>query len=125
MKQQKYTIMFILLFALSGIAVWGISTQKSQKNPVAVIYQNNKEIKRIDLKKVKEPYEFTITNEDGGTNRIRVEPKGISVVEASCPDGVCMRVGIIKNGKLPITCAPNHLVIKIENGTEEVDQLSY
>ena len=46
MKQQKYTIMFILLFALSGIAVWGISTQKSQKNPVAVIYQNNKEIKR-------------------------------------------------------------------------------
>lgn len=125
MKQQKYTILFILIVALSGIVVWGLSMQKSQKNPVAVIYQNNKEIKRIDLEKVEEPYEFTITNEEGGTNVIRVEPDGISVVEASCPDGICMGVGVIKEGKLPITCAPNHLVIKIENETEEIDQLSY
>ena len=116
----------VILLALAGVVSWFILSNMGPQNKVAVIYQYNKEVQRIDLSKVNESYELTFTSRDGGKNVVHIEKKGVSIIEASCPDHVCMDTGVIKNGVLPIICAPNHLMIKIEEKSAEgLDSISY
>lgn len=116
----------VVVLALAGLVSWIFIRQAGQANKIAVIYQNGVVVKQIDLEKVTKSYEFTLKNKEGGSNTIKVEPGGISVVEASCPDHTCMHAGVITNGVVPIICAPNHLTIKIEEKkTADFDQISY
>jgi len=80
----------------------------------AIITQNNEEIERIDLSKVKEPYTIRIDNPNGGYNIVLVEKGKISVSEASCPDKICMNTGKITNSLKPIVCLPNKVMVIIE-----------
>lgn len=92
----------------------------------AYIYQNDKIIRTIDLTNIDEPYRITIETEDGGYNVIEVRQGSIGVVEASCPDGLCMNMGFIENSLMPVTCLPNHLVIKvIDEEAQELDGVIY
>lgn len=116
----------VILLAVAGAASWFAISNMGQDNKIVVIYQYNKEVQRIDLSKVTESYNLTFTSKDGGKNVVRIEKEGVSIIEASCPDQVCMDTGVIKNGVVPIICAPNHLMIKIEEkSTEGLDNVSY
>ncbi len=84
---------------------------------VAVISVDGEEYRRIDLSKVEQSYDFVIETKYG-SNTVHVEPGGISVTEADCPDGVCVRQGLIKRGGMPIVCMPHRLVIEIEGGPD-------
>lgn len=125
-KANVIAAIFVAALALFGIVLWVMISNTETENKVAVIYQYNKEVKRIDLTKVTGSYEIILTSKEGGENVIRIEKDGVSIVKASCPDHVCMKTGKIKNGVLPIICAPNHLMIKIEEGdAEKLDNVSY
>lgn len=116
----------VAVLALIGFVSWLFIRQMGQGNKIAVIYQNGVVVKQIDLEHVEKSYEFTLKTKEGGANTIKVEPGGISVVEASCPDHTCIRAGVITNGVVPIICAPNHLTIKIEERKNtDFDQISY
>lgn len=92
----------------------------------AYIYQNDSVIKKIDLSNVDEPYRITIDTGDGGYNVIEVRQGSIGVVDASCPDGLCMNMGFIENSIMPVTCLPNHLVIKVmDEKPQELDGVVY
>jgi hypothetical protein len=80
---------------------------------VAAVYLDGECIRRIDLDAVVLPYEFDVESE-WGYNVIRVERGGIAVVEADCPDQICVHQGTIDNGAVPIVCMPHRLVIQIE-----------
>lgn len=117
--------LIIGLLAIGGIGMV-ISGKFGKDSKIAVIYQDGVEIRRIDLEDVKESYEFVIQSKHEGENRIKVEKGGISIVYATCPDQVCVKAGVIRNGVLPIVCAPNHLVIEMETKEEEkLDHISY
>ena len=77
-------------------------------------------IRQIQLDTVTSPYEFTVTDENGGENVIRVETGAICVVKANCPDQVCVDAGYLqKGGVFPIVCLPHKLTITVsENGQE-------
>ncbi len=79
----------------------------------ADIYQNGERIEHINLTEVVEPYTFLVTGEDGCTNEITVQKGSIGITGASCPDKICVKQGFITSSLLPITCLPNHLVIRI------------
>ncbi len=51
---------------------------------------------------------------DGEYNDILVENGKIRIADASCPDKLCVNMGYISEPLMPITCLPNHLVIRIE-----------
>ena len=55
----------------------------------------------------------------GGSNTILVEQGRIRVIEANCPDQVCVRQGAISGGYVPIACVPHGLVIDILNPEDE------
>lgn len=117
--------LIVALMAMGAIAMV-ISGIGESERKIAVIYQNGTEIERIDLNSVDEPYEILIESKNGGKNRIKVEHGGISMISATCPDKVCIHTGVIRNGVLPIICAPNQLVIKMETKENQtLDHISY
>ena len=93
----------------------------------AYIYQNDNVIQEIDLSNVAKPYRITIEAENSGYNVIEVRQGSMGVVEAGCPDRLCMNMGFIDNSLMPVTCLPNHLVIRIidNESTNELDGVVY
>ena len=132
-KRNKNLIAVITLLIIIGVlsVIWiflsgGMKENLETSIITAKIYQNGKEIYSINLNEVKESYELEIDGENGAKNIILVEKGQISVKEASCPDKICIKTGPVSNGRLPITCLPNHLVIQIEEEkTDNVDITSY
>ena len=112
MKNTKWIIFFIILtlvcFFVLLIFWHGTATPK-----IARIIQDGKVIREIDLENVAKPYEFTVSDGNGGHNTIRVENGRIGVVSADCPDKVCVNQGYIKTGATPIVCLPHKLCIVI------------
>lgn len=47
---------------------------------------------------------------NGGSNVVRIQGGKIAVIEASCPDHVCMAMGYRSSGA-PIACLPNGLIL--------------
>ena len=118
---MKTNIKWILIFAAviaACLTVWFVRGEKQPDGGViARIEQNGELIREIDLSEVTEPYEFTIEAESG-KNTVRVEAGRIAVVEADCPDKVCVKTGYIENGTVPIVCLPHRLAITVTGGGE-------
>jgi hypothetical protein len=75
-------------------------------------------VERIDLSAVKETYTLTYTGKSGVTDVVEVSPGQIRVLEADCPDQICVKQGWIKNSVAPIVCLPNALVIQITDAPD-------
>lgn len=52
------------------------------------------------------------------TNLLVIENGTAQVVEASCPDQVCVRQGAIQYAGESIVCLPHRLVVTVESGRE-------
>ncbi|NLK07582.1 MAG: NusG domain II-containing protein [Firmicutes bacterium] len=114
-----YTVL-IAIFALgTAITVSGNKTAAS----VAVVTSDGQEVHRVDLKKVKAPYEFTVELGGGHYNTIRVENGRIRVIEASCPDQIDVKQGWISLPYQSIICLPNRLLINILPAQDEVEEI--
>ena len=113
-KALIITVSLIILACVSLIAVFAmVHNSLMDQDLVADIYQEGKLIRSIPLNQVEEPYVFTITNADGGTNTIEVRQGAIGIIAADCPDKICVHQGFIINSLTPITCLPHRLVIEI------------
>lgn len=121
----KWIITFAAVILICAVVWLVILSPGSSGGKTAVIASDGEIVEEIDLNGVSEPYEFTVENGAGGTNVVRVENGRIAVIDASCPDKVCMERGFIENGALPIVCLPNELSITIsrtdENESEQPD----
>ncbi|MBQ4526896.1 MAG: NusG domain II-containing protein [Clostridia bacterium] len=82
----------------------------------ACIFEDGVLVHKIDLTRVSKPYTLEM---DG--NIILVEKGQISIVEADCPDKLCIKQGAIQDGARPIVCLPNNVVIKITDDVSDVD----
>ena len=113
---KKKTLLWILVFAVLVIGglLW-VRHLGGAGGMIAVISVDGEEMERIDLSKVRESYDLEIVT-DWGRNLIHVAPGAISVTEADCPDHICVQMGELTGGGLPIICMPHRLVIAIEGG---------
>ena len=112
---DKKSWIFVILFAvivLAGVLLW--LRLGSGGGVIAVITVDGREYDRVNLSRVKEPYEFTLKS-DYGSNTIRVEPGAISVTDTDCPDRICVLQGKLIGGGFPIVCMPHRLMIYIED----------
>ena len=115
----------VIIFAASIVYI--IYSYNTRANATkALIYQNDKLIKEVSLTGVSKPYTIRIDYE-GGYNILMVREGEIGVIEASCPDHLCVNMGFRDNSLLPITCLPNHLVIKIvkDKDHSKIDGVAY
>jgi hypothetical protein len=109
-------LLWVLLFAV--IVLGGVLVYRSLgkgEGTVAVVSVDGEVLERIDLSKVRTPYDIPVTT-PYGNNTVHVEPGAISVTEADCPDHVCIYQGRLTGSGIPIICMPHRLVIEIEGG---------
>lgn len=116
---KNKNLLWVILFAV--LVVGGLLLYRSLGNgegTVAVISVNGEQVERIDLSKVRKAYDLEFDTQYG-RNVVHVEPGAISVIEADCPDHVCIYQGKLTGSGIPIICMPHRLVIEIEGG--EID----
>ncbi len=124
-KGDKIAVIILaLLIIISFVGVYTYLLKSKNNHPVAVIKQDGKEIQRIDLKEIKESKEWKIYDDKGNYNTIRVEPDRISIIDADCPDKLCVKFGWLSRSGQTAVCMPNKLTIEIQGGTSEVDVIS-
>lgn len=112
----------LLLLALAGAACAAfLLLRPAGEGTVARITLDGAVVEEIDLSAVTQGYTFTVEGPGGFSNTIQVEPGRIRVLEAGCPDQVCVHQGYISDGTAPIVCLPNRLVIEITGGGDSLD----
>ena len=60
---------------------------------------------------------------EGQVNRIEIRDHRIHVLEADCPDQVCVDMGWLDSAA-PIVCLPHHLVIQFTEGSGSLDAVA-
>ncbi len=113
----------VLLVVASVASIIYMKLEKSNSSKTAYIYRDNELLRTVSLNDVKNPYTFRIEYGDGDYNEILVENGRIKIADASCPDKLCVNMGFISQPLMPITCLPNHLVIRIVNDGGESPSL--
>ena len=110
----------MLLGAVAASAAWLLLRREDAPSPTARITRDGVLLEEIDLDKVEEPRSFVL--EDGsGTNTVQMEKGRIRILEADCPDQVCVNQGWISSGAVPIICLPHRLIIEIVEAGGDLD----
>ena len=73
-----------------------------------------------------EDREVEISGADGGVNLLVIRDGGARIEEASCPDRLCVGMGVIRRAGQSIICLPNQVVVEIvgSSGLPETDAVS-
>ena len=113
-------IVCLLLGAVAASAAGLLLRREDAPSPTARITRDGVLLEEIDLDKVEEPRSFVL--EDGsGTNTVQMEKGRIRILEADCPDQVCVNQGWISSGAVPIICLPHRLMIEIVEAGGDLD----
>lgn len=81
----------------------------------AVVCVSGQEIGRYALS---QPGVYSL---NGGTNLLQIQDGTAAVIEANCPDGLCIHQGKIRYNGQCITCLPNRLTVTIQGGEDKAD----
>lgn len=129
-KKTTHRALFLTVFlvVLCAASIFYIFIQKKRPENAftACIYQNGALVKTIDLSTVTEPYTLTFEAAGGGFNVIEVRPGAIGILDADCPDRLCVSMGFADSSLLPIICLPHSLVIELHPADTKVsDAIAY
>ncbi|WP_129723619.1 NusG domain II-containing protein [Xylanivirga thermophila] len=115
----------VLLFILIGIfgAKW---LARGEYERQVIVEVDGRIIEKIPMSVDTIGKEFTIETGNGGYNVIRIDDKGVSIIDANCPDKICIHEGWIQDPGQVIVCLPHKMVVKIEgtnvsnNGVDDI-----
>lgn len=115
MKKRKNDIILIAAVLLLVAALWlGISLLKSEGGYVLVTVDGEQKL-QLPLS---EAAETEIDTGGGHYNRLLVKNGAASVIDADCPDKLCVGMGEIRYGGQSIICLPHKLVAEIVGGRD-------
>lgn len=116
-KADRFLIVFLIaasIAALIGLPLW-----VSQKTVREVSIQvNGKEQQRIALDGSTDGKIYKISS-TYGENLIAIEDQKVHIVEANCPDHLCINQGWISAPGEMLVCLPNRLFVEIVGGSED------
>ena len=53
------------------------------------------------------------------SNQIRIQDRTVRMIEADCPDQICVSRGLIRKSGQSIVCLPHRLVIRLEQAEDQ------
>lgn len=113
---------WILSFVILGIAVLGFGLYSIiglQKAGSAEVFIDGRQAGSYPLSRDCE------IGLNGGTNILVIKDRTAKIVEADCPDQVCVRHKAISKKGESIICLPNKIVVSIDEGEgQELDSLT-
>jgi hypothetical protein len=125
MKIRKGDLLiFVVLMLIGGIVLISNLLQEGQAGITAVLEIDGVIVERFNLEADLENYR---AETDLGYNILEFAEGAVRVVEADCPDKICMHFGWIKHVGQTVVCLPHRLVIRIVNGSSdmELDGVAY
>ncbi len=118
-KSDVWLIGVLAALALASFGGLSLYSKLGTKEPEAVVYLEGKEQGRYALS---EDTKVKISLENGNYNILKIQQGKADMVEASCPDKVCVNHRPVSMQGESLVCLPNQVVVEIENGEEgEVD----
>ena len=112
MKKNDLLLIGVLLL-LCGIGAVFFFTRADTEVRHAVITQNNVQLYDIPLTGHTGTEDIVIADEHGA-NTIRIEDESIAVIDADCPDHVCVKTGKASKKGDVIACLPHKLLIEVK-----------
>jgi len=117
-------IIAILVISLASYFAYNMSLNRDIGEKYVVISIKGEVYKTIPL--VESASEIMTLSSELGTNVINIEDGAVRVIEASCPDKLCIMDGKIYRPGEVLVCLPNQVVIEIKGQEQgEVDALTY
>lgn len=113
-RRRLALVSFAALACLALLALPGC--RAGTPGTVARVEVDGEVVRRIDLRAVAAAGETFEIITPWGTNTVELRPGGIRVLDADCPDRICVNQGWLQGGFLPIVCLPHRLVISLESG---------
>ncbi len=110
---RKRNILILAFALLAAVAASLLLVQRQrfrQEGAKAVVQVGGQEDRELDLSKERE---FWVGDPEIGRNLIRVKDGTVMVVQADCPDKVCVLTGPISQEGEVIACLPHGVVIYI------------
>lgn len=113
---QKRDLLVLILIA-SAIAVTALCfyLRKDAEGGEAVVTIDGEEYGRYSLS---EDQEIPILIDGEQTNLLMIEDGKADMVEADCPDQICVNHRAVSKEHETIVCLPNKVVVEIEGGEE-------
>ena len=122
MRKKDFILICVVSLIIAG--AFGVNYFVNTKNVDSIeIYMDNKLYKTYDIN---DKEEIKIKSKEG-YNIVKIHDKGVEIIEASCPDKVCIHQGFITKSSESIVCLPNKVHIKItteDNHESEEDVIS-
>lgn len=116
MKKIEYIIISgILLFATT---LYGIISLTKKPGGTVVVRVNGEQVAEYSLM-VNGEYEL-----NGGTNILHIEDGQAWLIDATCPDKLCVNFGKISFNGETITCLPNKLTVTVIKAEDDFVELS-
>lgn len=88
------------------------SSGEASKELIAVVTRDGKRVAEVDLNKVTEPQYIHL--EDGIQLTVEVEKGRIRVLDADCPDKICVKYGWLTKPGDQAICLPSKTIVKIQ-----------
>lgn len=124
-KKLDFVIIAVLmLLSFLPEIILGASLGKGFNNTYAEITVSGKLYKTIPLSENKGEETIEIKTKEG-TNIIKVKDNKIGIIEADCPDKVCMNPAYIEKAGQSLVCLPHKVMIQIKGTSEDDIILSY
>ena len=122
LRKKDFILIFVVSLIIAG--AFGVNYFVNTKNVDSIeIYMDNKLYKTYNIN---DKEEIKIKSKEG-YNIVKIHDKGVEIIEASCPDKVCIHQGFITKSSESIVCLPNKVHIKItteDNHESEEDVIS-
>ncbi|MDO5027316.1 MAG: NusG domain II-containing protein [Tissierellia bacterium] len=117
-KGDKILIVFLAIFSLF-IAYFFMKMGSQTTGKYVSIMVNGEEIKQIDFTKDMIGKTYAIETRFG-RNVIEFGDESVWVIEASCPDKLDIKQGVIDKPGQVLVCLPNRLIVEIK--ARDIDQ---
>ena len=121
MKQRVLIAVAAAIFAAGIVGCLLLLFAPSDHNKV-LIRRDGEVLYSLDLSK--ETNRTFVILYGGSSNTIEIRDGRIRVMEAECPDKVCVRTGWLSSSAIPIVCLPNHLEISFASGNDDIDAVA-
>lgn len=108
-------VIILILVVASFVPFYFLLAPKKENNSIiAIIKVNNQEVKRLPL-----DHDIVWKYHKGSElNVVKVKNHKIRMIDANCPDQVCVKEGWKSKSEETIVCLPHKFLIELKNQNE-------
>lgn len=114
-KEYKKDIILVLIVLLIGAGLAVVYLSGAQKGTMVEVCVDEGLVKRLPLKR---NCEYRIESAYG-YNLVQIKDGKASIIDADCPDKLCVKMGNISRSGQSVVCLPHRTTVKIVGDFEE------